>query len=493
MWLLAAGLSGAIAGFFATARVDRSGPLARPEFDQLTNLPLVAYPVLLLGLAAIVLASRVWWLGLVLFFGWLPVEDLVRKFANNDLRIYFVKDFLLLVLLLSMGGRLAGCWRRPLGSVWFATIGVFAFAAVYSLPSALQSPSIPIVGIHGRFLFALAFPVGAYIAQDRERLRRTIYGLGITATAVCALGIVQSVVGPEFLNPNIEASSFEHLVVTKRLGEAEVVRPAGPFADVSRYASMTIVSTTLTAAALRLARDRAQMRLAAAGIAVSLAGAFASGSRTAILIAPMIAAVGAISSARVTRRQLVRGLAAIGAVLVVATVVIGGNAAAQSLSRVTLYVRTLNPTASAFELGSRVSDYANNASAGVRFGGFLGNGTGVEAIGKRYLNVEETASQVESGWGSVASEWGYLGLAAWVTWSLLWSKRSIEAVRAVGPGGAIAPVVAAYVVSLLLIMFSLGSGFLDNYIANIYFWFLSGAAFASSGFDVSRKELGFDG
>ena len=92
------------------------------------------------------------------------------------------------------------------------------------------------------------------------------------------------------------------------------------------------------------------------------------------------------------------------------------------------------------------------------------------------LGLAETASQVESGWGAVASEWGVLGLLAWVAWSLLWVRRALRAGRAKGSAAAeIAPVVAGYVASLLLLMFSLGSGFLDDYIANIFLWFLSGA------------------
>ncbi|HUR78332.1 MAG TPA: hypothetical protein VMZ22_10320 [Acidimicrobiales bacterium] len=474
------GFGAVLAGLLAVARVDQVGPLARPEFAQVTDLPLPAYPMALLGIGAVAMASRAWWFGLALFFAWLPFEDLVRKFANNDIRVYFVKDLLLLLALLGVAPRLRGCWRGPLGDLWLPTVGIFCIAVVYAVPAALIHPSIPIVGIHGRFLYAVLFPVGAYLAADRDRLQSALLWLAVPSALVCAVGIAQSIIGPEFLNPDLRASAFEHLTVTKVIGEADVVRPAGPFADVSRFASMTIVATTLAGCSLRLARSQFERRISIFALIAALAGAFASGSRTAILVAPPVAVLAALAMPPQVRRRVARTLVGTLAAVAIATVTFGGTALAQSLNRVTLYVATLNPGTSTFELGSRARVYATNAATGAQFGGFLGNGTGTEAIGKRYLGLEEDASQVESGWGAVGAEWGFLGLAAWVAWSILWTRRAFRAAQArTNETSVIAPVVAAYLASLLLVMFSLGSGFLDNYIANIFFWLLSGAAFAS--------------
>ena len=126
------------------------------------------------------------------------------KVANNDLRVYFVKDLLLAVALIGVGARLSGCWRRPLGDVWLPTMGIFAMALVYSVPSALTSPAIPIIGIHGRFLYAVLFPVGAYVGQDRERLRLCVRWMAVLAAVVCSVGIAEAIIGPKFLNPSVD-------------------------------------------------------------------------------------------------------------------------------------------------------------------------------------------------------------------------------------------------------------------------------------------------
>src|SRR6476660_67575 len=92
----------AVAGLTVAARVEQAGPLARPEFRLFTTLPLPIYPLAGVGALAVALTRNHWWTGLALFFAWLPFEDLVRKFAGNDIRVYFVKDALLAVAVLGV-------------------------------------------------------------------------------------------------------------------------------------------------------------------------------------------------------------------------------------------------------------------------------------------------------------------------------------------------------------------------------------------------------
>ncbi|MEY2472571.1 MAG: hypothetical protein QOK28_1900, partial [Actinomycetota bacterium] len=149
---------GCSAALLTSAVVDRVGPLARPEFHLVTSLPLAVYPVAIIGVVALVLARKTWWAGLALFFAWLPFEDLVRKYANNDLRVYFVKDVLLALALITVVPKLGGCWRRPLGGLWLPTLLVFSVAVVYSIPSAITHPSVALIGLHQKFAFAALFP-----------------------------------------------------------------------------------------------------------------------------------------------------------------------------------------------------------------------------------------------------------------------------------------------------------------------------------------------
>src|SRR5437762_8385246 len=51
------------------------------------------------GIGATVLAN--WRMGVYLFLAWLLVEDLPRKFLGNDMRLYFAKDALAVIVYLA--------------------------------------------------------------------------------------------------------------------------------------------------------------------------------------------------------------------------------------------------------------------------------------------------------------------------------------------------------------------------------------------------------
>lgn len=476
--LLVGGALGLGAGLLAAASVDRVGPLAVPELSRLTTLPFPVFVVAVLGAGAAVLGRRHPYAGLVIFFAWLPLEDLIRKFAGNDLRIYFVKDALLFFALAALLPQMRGCWREPLGRLWKPTLLVFTVALVYSIPTALRGLSLPIVGLHQKFLFAALFPVGALLGRDRVRLERAILYLALLSATVCFIGILQVLIGPTFLNPQVSDPYLTHLTVVKAVGSQFVVRPSGPFADVSRFASMTIVAVLLGFCALRLSTTRARSRLSVLAILVSLAGAFASGSRTSLLICVPLALFGTLSTGAGGPNWR-RGLGLVLAAAV--TLALAGGAVAQT-SKVTadFYEATLNPTSQSFEAGRRIQYYFLDALTGLEHG-LIGHGTGDQSTGRRYVGVNETDQLTpESGWGSLALEWGLIGFAVWLLWSLAWVAKSIRLARdrSAGPAAAIRGLIAFYVFSLLIVQFSLGAGFFENYIANIFFWLLSGVTFA---------------
>src|SRR5271169_3395045 len=57
--------------------------------------------MILLGGAIVVKILNNWRTGVYLFLSWLLFEDFARKFLGNNMAIYFAKDFLLLVMLVS--------------------------------------------------------------------------------------------------------------------------------------------------------------------------------------------------------------------------------------------------------------------------------------------------------------------------------------------------------------------------------------------------------
>jgi hypothetical protein len=457
---------------------EGAGPLARPEFSLLTSLPLPVYPVIAVALAAALLMRNHWWLGLALFFGWIPLEDLIRKFTANDLRLYFVKDAILALAMLGALPRLKGCWRGPLGNAWLPTVGLFTFAFLMALPAGARDPKLPVLALQSRFLFVALFPVGAYLAADRRRLENALVALAVLAASVCVLGIVQAVVGPTFLNPSLEQSPFAHLTVAKTAGSVVVLRPSGPFADVSRFASMTILAVVLAIGALRLASAPARRNLCLGAGALGVIASFASASRAAFLVTvPLVAFACLVPGEGRRRPRTATALTAI--FLTIAALLVGGKVGQAYRSTFEFFAATINPWSGKFDLWSRMATYVRDISAGVRAGHFIGTGTGSESLGKRYLGGAVQASGTESGWGSVATEWGVVGLAGWVAWTAAWIRRAAQATLLdKSPEGAFRAPIALYLGIYLVVLFSLGLGFFENYVANAFFWLLSGMVFS---------------
>jgi hypothetical protein len=87
---------------------------------------------------------------------------------------------------------------------------------------------------------------------------------------------------------------------------------------------------------------------------------------------------------------------------------------------------------------------------------------------------------VEAGFGSVAVEWGAVGLTLWLWWTIAWTVRLIaRVVSAIGDRvAAFGVVVIAWFVFLMFVAFYGGIANFQNYISNVFLWFLSGMVFA---------------
>ncbi|MEY2472320.1 MAG: hypothetical protein QOK28_1649, partial [Actinomycetota bacterium] len=335
--------------------------------------------------------------------------------------------------------------------------------------------------------FAALFPVGVFIARDRDRLSSAVFWLALLCAGVCVIGILQVVLGGTFLNPQVTDPALAHLTVLKTVGSQFVLRPSGPFADVSRFASLTIVAVLLGFCSLRLSTSEGRRQLSTVAILLSLAGAFASGSRTSLLVCLPLAVFGVVTSdsfGRVRRFPVAPGIAAL-AVLAFGHGVIANTSATTA----DFYATTLNPASHAFEAGFRLQTYASDALRGVLDGGLTGRGTGDQSTGRQYVaGIDLSAGpNTESGWGSVAIEWGLVGLVVWSYWAIAWTAKSIRLARQGDdrPARPIAGLLAFYIAALLIALFALGSGFFENYIANIFFWLFSGMAFCPAPTGVS--------
>lgn len=473
--------AGAVAALYSSALIDHVGPFARPELQPILGLPPSAVAALCVGAASVLVSIRVWWAGLALFFLWLPFEDFARKFADNDIRVFLVKSVLLAIALIVLVPRLKGCWRRPLGSAWGPLMAVLAIAFIMSVPGAFRSPQLPLVGIYLRFFFLLLVPVGVLLASNAEWLRVTFRGLTWSAIVVCGMGIAQAIVGPEFLNPAVVDPKLHHLTIVKNLaGGQELLRPAGPFVDATRFASMTTVAIVISVCTWRLGRTPRERSLGLVGLGVALGAMLVAAGRADAFAGIGIALAGVLGYVdRRQRRQAARTLGLL-AVVVVTLVAVGGGAGGSGSKALHYMVDTANPFSAQSDLRPRLGIYAADAARGVADGGVIGRGTGTQTLGVQYLSNVQQPDRTESGWASVALEWGFLGLVAWCVWVFAWVRRGWQAVtsRAEAPVAPIAWVLFLLVVTNTCVLFWLGNGQFDNYIMNAFFWLFSGMLFS---------------
>lgn len=471
---VATAFAGIFAAAVAVARVDSIGPLGSRAFEPVTSLPVSVIIVAFAGVAAALAALRNWWLGVALFFIWLPLEDLVRKFSGNDLRVYWVKDALLALALLAVFQKLRSCWRQPLGPAWLPTVLLLSFALLMSVPTAMRDPRIPVGALHLRFVFILLLPIGVLIGRDRATLVRALTLLCWISIAACSVGIWQGLFGLEFLNPADADPLFKHLTITKALGTISLTRPPGTFVDAARFGTFTTVSLVL-GGALRLIAPTTRTRLLALATLVTAAiAAFVSGGRTPLLfgIVILFSALTAQAGAGSRRRSLaLAALVVLGAGLILSGRSVGNSQAAY-------YAQTLSGGQNS-EVSLRFRYYSTELAKGFKAGGLQGRGTGDQAIGQQYFSTS-TSYSAENGFGSLATEWGPLGVLLWLVWTTMWLLRLKHATRfKQSASGPITSLILVFVTLNLTVGFALGIQFFENYVTNMFLWFLTGVALAA--------------
>jgi hypothetical protein len=366
---------------------------------------------------------------LLLFFLWLLVEDLFRKLAGNAIATYFVKDLILLLVLVGffIDPAVRGAWKAATGRARVALYALIAWAVVMSIPSAMFDWRLPLIGLRVDFLYVPLVVVGYVIARSRGELVRWLTWVAVVTALASSVGLIQSVVGPEFLRPSVATPGLERLELTRYAPDAtEVLRPVGTFVEPGRFLSMALVGLTVSLGAVLVAVGR---RRAVAGVCtlVNLAAVWVSGGRTGVIwgVAMLIAA--ALAPAIAERRPTVSRAVILAAAITVSLGVVSFIAPSLIASRAELYASTLDPGAPTNEWGFRWTSYSRDTLRGISFGGLLGTGTGNESLGRQYIHGGSDYDApgiylVEAGYGSVAVEWGLVGLALWI--AVIASQRS---------------------------------------------------------------------
>lgn len=453
-----------------------------------SSLPPVALVAVVLVVAAIPLLITQWRLTLFVLLAWFMVEDLVRKFAGNNLAAYAVKDVIYVVLIIGLFAdpEVRGKFREVTGRARIALYVLILWAAILMVPTLFQDWRLPIVAFRLDFAYVPLVLVGAMVARDQKGLYSVLAWIAILGAGASMLGIIQAVVGPAFLAPETITPGLDNLVTIRAVsGGGEVFRPSGPFVDPGRYGQVASATMVAGLAASLLKRGRRRIpALAAAGICA--AGVWVSAGRSPLLVAMALILLAAIAPAWSEHRPGFTRMVPLAVVGMIVVVTLSVLYPLLLPSRATYYTSTLDPRSTRSEWSRRWSDYTEDTLEGIANGGLLGRGTGEESLGRQYLLGGANASaaglyQVEAGYGAVAAEWGVIGLILWITWMVMWFARGWRSVRSSRGGqiGAMALVLYAWTFVLLGFQFFAGMQVFQNYLINAYFWLFSGVVFAA--------------
>jgi hypothetical protein len=447
--------------------------------------------------ALVIFMLKDWRTGLYLFLAWLLFEDFARKFLGNNMAIYFVKDFLVLVVYLSFFSayrrKEIKSYRPPflvplLLFVWFGFMQIFNFGSTHI-----------VYGLLGFKLFFYYIPllfVGYALLNSEAELRRFFFLNSILASIVIALGIAQSILGHTFLNPTNPAEEIRELSTLYRVAPVSgtmLYRPTSVFVSTGRFGNFLLVSWLLVFGfsgylLLRHKRGRlfAFVLLSSTAAAVALCS-----SRGIVLWCVGSALVGTAAffwgapwrQKEVTRvfRTILRATAGI----VLGITLLSLLFPEALLSRVEFYTETLSPTSTSSELQYRTWDYPVrnllNAFSYDRWP--LGYGIGTAALGTQYVakffNAKPVGVGVESGFGTLVVEMGIGGLVLWLVMSfaiLLSAWRVVKKLKG-SPWFPIAFVIFWYAGLLLIPITFTGMQAYEDFILNAYLWLLLGMLF----------------
>jgi hypothetical protein len=462
------------------------------------DLNLIVYTFVGIVVGSIALAIiKDWRAGFYIFIVWLLFEDMVRKYLGNNMVIYFAKDALAGVLYLSfflaVRRHRAVMFSFPFSIflsffVWFGVLQCFNPGS----PSLLYS----LLGLKLYFYYIPLMYVGYALIQTQEDLRKFIViNMGLAAV-IASLGIVQSIVGPSFLNPRVLAPDIQDLSTLYRYAPISgvlIYRPTSVFVSDGRFAAYLLLAWVLglgTSGLLVLKRLRGHTivfgGLAAVAVALVMCGGrgafvWSIGSGLVLAAAFLWGAPWKTKQTYRIVKTIWRTTAAGGVALMMAVFFFPQDVGA----RFSFYSETLLPSSSAEEVSRRMGDYPQQefAKAFEQGGWILGNGIGTASLGvqyvSRWLGERPPDIGVESGYGDIVLEFGIFGLFIWLVWTAALLISAWKVVRKLR-GTSYFPLAFAIFWFAFLLLYPSTYGTLNefqNYIYNAYLWLLIGVLY----------------
>ena len=437
-----------------------------------------------------------WRMGFYLFVIWLLFEDLIRKYLGNNMAIFFAKDVLAALTYLSLFIAIRRGQAKRFRPPFLLFLSLFFWLAALQIFNP-YSPSV-LYGILGMKLYFYYIPlmfVGYALIRDDRDLWRFLIMFMALAGVISALGIIQAVVGPTFLNPRTLAPALQELGSLDKvtpLTNQVFFLPCGVFVSAGRFAFYLLLAGILGlgAAGYFILSALRRRKVVFLGIALVALATLLSGSRGTflwLLISTVALTLayrwGAPMRGDQSRRLMkaIRRSIIFAAAGVLIFVALFPSAAS---SRFNFYSQTLLPGSSAYQLGDRTWTYpiGELVKAFSEPHWFVGNGTGTASLGGQYVSkLTGSASNVsvEEGYGQLILEMGILAPFLWIFWTAELLRSSWKAVRALRHTRLFPVAVAIlwYAFVMLYPMAYLGLDVYENFVNNAFLWILVGILF----------------
>jgi hypothetical protein len=445
-----------------------------------------------IGVAGLIISD--WRSGVYLFLVWLLFEDLVRKYMGNNMIVYFAKDALVGVTYLVFLKA-----RRPrlsfLPPALRFTLGLFVLLGVVQVLNP-NSPSL-VYGGMGLKLYFWYIPlmfVGYAFLRNELDLRRLLFVSMGAAAVIALIGIAQSIIGLDFLNPrgNVAIDELGHLTRVTPSGLA-VPRPPSVFVSDGRFAQYVMLSFIigLGTVGYLLLRGKGGRKLVFPCVGLVALASVMSGGRGCfvyVLATAFVIPAGLLWGAPSNSADTYRLFKAIrrSFIMVALTLALGATFFPKELGApLSFYRETVSLDSKDSETVNRTWDYplANFLAAFSDREWVMGHGIGTASLGVQYVShlLGEPSPRigVESGYGTLITESGILGLILWLAWTIVFIFSAVKVLLRL-KGKATFPIALAIVWFSFLLLFPFTWGGMvpyENFVLNAHFWLLAGILF----------------
>jgi hypothetical protein len=461
--------------------------------NDLTNLAYAS--VIFIGGAVTVAILNNWRRGLYLLVAWIMFEDFFRKFLGNNMAIYFAKDFLALVLYLSFFRvRLAKQIEKYKIPFRVPLMIFFWFCLIQMFNPASTSIYYGILGMKVNFIYIPLFYVGYAFIEFEQDLRRFFSFVCVLILIVAALGLIQSIVGPTFLNPRVIQEDIRDLSTIYRAAPISglvAYRPTSVFVSASRFQDFLMVSwlISLGFGGYLLLRTKRNRTLAFSTIGVVAAASIMSASRGVFMWntgITLVIAAGFLWGAPWRQREAIRVLRAIqrtSLLIGIGLILLLTIFPKELGSRMAIYSETLMPDSPASELVQRTQTYPLK-QLGYAFDHPrwpYGYGLGTCTLGGQYVMrimhaAPMTGIGVESGFGNLIVELGIVGPILWIVLGVsitISSWRVVLKLRGT-PWFPLAFAIFLYALILMFPMMFTGNSPYQDFVLNANLWLFLG-------------------